>query len=124
MDNNLIPCAKWTPDCQGKWGFDGRVISISTRYWPRCGGFHTLDSATGVFAPSDNSSIKPSAKASILLNHGEPDENGYGDYTTLVEQDFEFETEAEVKAAVETWVRVKVNRIARVLEEAAKRGML
>ena len=33
--------ARWTNDCSGKKDFDGRIVDLSTRYWPRGGGFYT-----------------------------------------------------------------------------------
>ena len=30
--------AKWTDDCQGKKDYDGKILCLSTRYWPRGGG--------------------------------------------------------------------------------------
>ncbi len=34
--------AKWTNDCQGKKDYDGSIVRITTRYWPRGGGFTIL----------------------------------------------------------------------------------
>ncbi len=100
---------RWTPDCQGKWDYDGRVLTVSTRYWPAGGGFHVMNSADGRgLVPSAElyPAIKPSATAAIHFEYGEPDDNGYNNpYLILAEQDFKGETEAEVKAAVEAWVR-------------------
>jgi len=113
---SLEPCAAWTPDCQGKQDYDGRVISISTRYWPgpSGGGSMVFDTATGAFSTVPYGA-RPSAKAAIVLNHGEPDQYGYGDSVELASQDFEAETEGEVKRLVEEWVREKVRAIAAAL---------
>lgn len=100
----IVPCAKWTPDCQGKWDYDGPLISISCRYWPRGGGFW-------VFGGGQLPEILPSAVASIHLNHGTPDENDDSDYSELAKQEFEADTEAEVKAQVEAWVAEKVQQV-------------
>lgn len=109
----LTPCAQWTPDCQGKWDYDGRLIDISTRYWPRGGGFSEYNPATGRWIENqDRPDLRPAATASILLRHGEPGERGYGDYITLAEQEFSGETEAEVKAEVERWVATQFRAIA------------
>lgn len=40
---------EWKPDCQGKWNYDCDLVSLSCRYWPRGGGFHTLDTSTGAW---------------------------------------------------------------------------
>ncbi len=112
--SDILPYVKWTPDFQGKWDYDGPLLSISCRYWPANGGFHILKD--GHFIP--NPSIrKPSASASIILNHGgEPEDgDGGGDYIELRKQEFEFDTEAEVKAAVEVWVATQVRDIHRIL---------
>jgi hypothetical protein len=87
-DFDLEPCADWRPDCQGKWDYDGRLFSISSRYWP-----------------ASRWTDKHSATASIVLNHGKPNKYGFGDQIKLAEHEFEGDTEAEVKAQVEEWVK-------------------
>jgi hypothetical protein len=116
----MKPAARWTPDCQGKWDYDGRLVSISTRYWPRGGGFHVYDpkQAERGLHPSyeDHPEIKPSACASIHIKCGEPDENGYNeDYAILSKKEFEADTEAEVKAQVEAWVKSEYLKIVNCL---------
>jgi hypothetical protein len=114
----LTPCVMWNPDCQGKWDYDGRLISVSTRYWPGGRGFDVYDSAHPELGlhPLIDPSIKPSANAAIVLNHGKPDEfDGFGDYVTLISKDFEGNTEAEVKAQVEGWVNEQFIDLARLL---------
>ena len=96
---SFIPCAKWTDDCQGKKDFDGRLVSISTRYWP---SNYSKDG-------------RRSANASIVINHGEPDQYGFADYLTIAEQDFNGETEEEVKRQVERWVNERLQEIAGLL---------
>jgi len=108
---NLQPCAKWTPDCLGKWDYDGRLISISCRYWPRGGGMTIIDSITREFKTNSDLNIKPSAIASIYLNFGIPDEYGFDDYKVLLEQEFEAETEQEVKQLVERWIQTQFDKI-------------
>ena len=83
------PCARWTSDCNGKQDYDGRMLSISTRYWP-------------AWKSSDR---RPSAHAAIHVNHGRPDpDDDWGDYTVLFDQEFSAATESEVKVLVEAWV--------------------
>ena len=108
--DRIEPCAMWTDDCQGKKDYDGRLLSISTRYWPEGGGAMTVDTATGVIGNLPYGP-KPSAVASIDFNFGKPDTYGFGDYVTWKEQRFEADTEAEVKAQVEAWVREKVEEV-------------
>jgi hypothetical protein len=120
MNENVLdmkPAARWTPDCQGKWDYDGRLIGISTRYWPCGGGFHLSD-GTGNFRPSieTHPEIKPAATASIHVYCGETDENGHNSpYAVLAEKEFEADTEQEVKAAVEVWVAEQYDRIVKCL---------
>jgi hypothetical protein len=119
MDKNLVPCARWTDDCQGKKDYDGRLLSISAHYWPGVEGqrdFNTYDAPTSQFSilPYGRDG-RPSAKATIHLDHGEPDEYGYGDYLVWREQEFVADTEAEVKAMVEAWVRERFEEIQALL---------
>lgn len=96
----MKPNIKWTNDCQGKKDYDGELVYVSTRYWPRGGGFHILDEKG--FRPSIETrpDLRPSAHSSIMLNTTED----YDDQPILAERDFEGDTEEEVKAAVEAWV--------------------
>lgn len=101
----VIPEAAWTPDCGGKQDYDGRVISISTRYWPA--------------AKSDDN--RPSAHAAIHLNLGPvevvwpgPRLDG-GDYRVWREHRFVASTEARVKVMVEEWVQTQVAEIVALL---------
>lgn len=111
----MLPCAAWTDDCQGKKDYDGRLLDISTRYWPGPGGGSmTFDTGTREFGTLPYGP-KPSAKSSILLRHGEPDKYGYGDYLVWREQKFEADTEAEVKFHVEAWVALQMAEIVTLL---------
>jgi hypothetical protein len=102
MKRNVLEGLKWTLDCQGKQDFDGEIVSLSTRYWPRGGGFTVLEAGPWRWEENkDRPEIKPSANASIMLLGKE-----------LVSQDFEAETEAEVKQLVEAWARTEIERIA------------
>lgn len=101
--------AKWTDDCSGKKDYDGEIVGVSTRYWPRGGGFLVL--RDGVF--EDNSTrpeIKPSAKCSITLRHGDDD------YTHLLSQEYEGETFAEVAAQVERWAQAQFERVVAAVQ--------
>jgi hypothetical protein len=93
--NALTPPAEWTDDCGGKKDYDGHLISISTRYWP----------------PAKDPNGMASARSSILLRHGRPDEGGETEYIVLKEQEFQEHTEESVKAAVEIWVRAQMQQI-------------
>ena len=120
MENILVaehtPAARWTDDCQGKKDYDGRLVSISTRYWPAGGGFHVFVPGKG-FQQSAAlyPNIKPSATAAIHINCGQPDANGFGDYAILAEKRFEGDTFEDVKAQVEGWVQAQYSRIVGLL---------
>lgn len=110
--------ARWTDDCQGKKDFDGELVRLSSRYWPRGGGFHTFSRQEGWQGNETRPEIKPSAKASILLYFGPTEEECEYDYETLIAQDFEADTEAEVKAQVEAWAQAQYDKIAATLRSA------
>lgn len=95
---------EWTNDCQGKMDYDGEVLSVSTRYWPRGGGFHIMTGGGSWEGNETRPEIKPSAHSSILLFGKE-----------IVKKEFEGETPAEVHYAVEVWVREQVTSLAQHL---------
>jgi hypothetical protein len=106
--------ANWTDDCQGKRDFDGDVVRISTRYWPRGGGF-SMSVDGGVFTTNADKTIPPSATSSIELYH--KDEDGDDTSVTLTECEFEGETFEEVSAKVEDWGGTQFDRIVKVLQK-------
>jgi hypothetical protein len=93
--------------------YDGRLISISCRYWPGPdgGGSLTFDTATQKMGTLPYGQT-PSAHAAIHLDCGTPDDCGYGDYLTLAEKEFTGPTEADVKRQVEEWVKQKFDQIS------------
>lgn len=108
--------AEWTNDCQGKKDYDGEILSISTRYWPRGGGFWVMNNeGPGRVSIQENDArpeIKPSAHSSLIVRHD-------GDnYSTLAEAEFEADTEGEVKAAVEAWAQVMMDKAVEALSNA------
>lgn len=74
----------------------------------------TFDTATKEFGTAAYGP-KPSASASILLRIGPPDSDGYGDARTWREAEFEADTETEVKALVEAWVRRQMADVVELL---------
>ncbi len=106
--NALKVPAKWEDDCQGKKDYDGELVKLSTRYWPQGGGFHVLD-ATGWKGNETRPEIRASANASIYL--GSTANDFYRDAKLLIEREFEGDSEAEVKAAVEAWALEQFARI-------------
>lgn len=93
--SDWIPCARWSDDCQGKKDYDGRLISISTRYWPDY-----------------------TANASIHIDYGEPDQYGFGDYQELADINFKGNSETDTKEQVEKWVDEQFNFITQTLIDA------
>lgn len=104
--------AEWTDDCQGKKDYDGDIISISTRYWPRDGGFGVLveNNKRQVKVKSNTIGlIKPSAVCELVLWTGK------GNYITVSSIEFKAETEEEVKKAVEEWAQRQFDTIVKLL---------
>lgn len=97
---------RWTNDCQGKKDYDGPILEVSTRYWPRGGGFtEVVRGDRGAFFRynEDRPNIKPSATSALVVREE-------GDCTyTLIEHEFEAETEEEVKQLVEAWVQQQMD---------------
>lgn len=112
--------ANWTDDCQGKKDYDGPIIEISTRYWPRGGGFHVFDRDSPSLGMQGNESrpeIKPSANCSLIICCGpKEDGDGGGDSLTLIEQEFEGETFEEVAAQVEAFAQAQTDRVVSLLK--------
>lgn len=110
---DVLEGIEWTHDCQGKQDFDAACVSLSTRYWPRGGGYHySQDSGRTWEGNEARPEIKPSAKSGLFFR----DE-------VLLEQEFEADTEEEVKQQVEAWARVHVTRLREaVLREFGKLG--
>ena len=96
--------ATWEDDCQGKKDYDAELVSLSTRYWPRGGGFSAI--IDGKWEHNrDRPYIKPSAKSAILLRL--PD----NEYVELVAKKFEGESFEEVKKQVEQWAEEQYAKI-------------
>ena len=105
--------AEWTNDCQGKKDYDGDILSISTRYWPR-GGSHMIFSGNQFISdgsdPQRQSEIRPSATSSLVLWHGQRDS------VDIVKKDFEADTEQEVREQVEKWAQEQMNKVVEILQ--------
>jgi hypothetical protein len=114
---------QWTKDCQGKQDYDADILSISSRFYPRGGGFHFFDSRNpnaGLQGNEARPEIKPSASSSLLLRYQEPD--GSGEDLTLAEAEFEAETEEEVKSQVEKWAQDQMDRVVTLLKNEFQVG--
>jgi hypothetical protein len=111
--------AEWTDDCQGKKDYDGQVLSISTRYWPRGGGFHAFDSnhpERGLEGNEARPEIRPSATSSLVIWY--LDEGGCEDTLNLARKEFEGDTLEEIKPQVEAWAQEQMDKAVAVLKSA------
>lgn len=98
---SVIP-AEWTDDCQGKKDYDGTIIKLNSRYWP------SVD-----YTLSGGNCTKPSAQSCIAIYWNDnPEDKEYDPrYIDVIKQDFEGETEAEVKLKVEIWAKSQYDKI-------------
>lgn len=97
---------EWTNDCSGKKDYDADLVRLSSRYWPRGGGFMAIIDGR-IEENEARPEIKPSAVSSILLGDDE-----------LASKKFEGETETEVKAKVEAWASEQIARIEAAVRAA------
>lgn len=115
MKTMRVP-AEWTDDCQGKKDYDGELVSLSTRYWPRGGSHAVIQPGVGVVSDThspERQHIRPHASASIYL--GSTANAWYDKAVLLAECDFEAETQVDVQLAVEKWAAEQFARIEKVL---------
>lgn len=94
---------EWTTGLEGHQDLHASLLRLSTRYYPRGG-------ACGL-----QPGVRPSARALIYWRW----ENKY-----LVKALFEAETEAAVKAQVESWARAVLTHLRSVIEKAIADGPL
>lgn len=99
--------AEWQLDCHGKQDYDANLVRLSTRYWPRGGGFAELTVDGRWLDNKARPSIPPSATATIYLQ----DER-------LTSASFEGDTESEVKAKVEAWAREQFAKVVSAMSAA------
>jgi hypothetical protein len=120
VSDNLKLYARWTDDCQGKKDYDGPIISISTRYWPRGGGFHLFNSdhpQDGFQGNETRPEVKPSATCSLVIRHGErEDGGGGGDWIKLISKEFEGDTFESIKLEVEAFAQAQMDRVVEILK--------
>ena len=114
LPNKMTLDAEWTDDCQGKKDYDAPIIEISTRYWPRGGGFMLVRREEGQPVKIEENEarpeVKPSANSTLIIRHSE----GMG-IAELAEQNFEADTYEEVAAQVETWAQQQMDRVVAAL---------
>ena len=107
--------AWWTDDCQGKKDYDGNAVVISTRYWPRSGGFSDFVVQDGVLVPLPPTDRPASATAHIYLQWRHSDDPEDYRFEPMIERSFEGETFEEVRDSVEPWVQEQYERIVRAI---------
>lgn len=113
MEEELKIDAEWKDDCQGKKNYDADIIFLSTRYWPRGGGFWVFNAETGQ-RKNPNMNIKPSAKSSIVIAGRD------GEGITVCEREFKAETEEEVKRMVEDFAAAEYKKITAAIANLYK----
>jgi hypothetical protein len=110
-DKRLLLDADWTDDCQGKKDYDGEILSISTRYWPRGGGFSILQNVPGKsLSFEENESrpeIRPSAKSVLVIWHRA---NGERKDIVITSKSFEAETFEQIESEVRDWAQEQMDR--------------
>lgn len=104
----------WTDDCCGKKDYDGDIVAVSTRYWPRGGSVMVLDTSTRQGLQKFDDGSKPSATSSIMLSNGYCQHND--ETEDLISKAFEGETFEDVAAQVETWAQEQMNRVVKALK--------
>lgn len=113
--------ARWTDDCQGKKDFDGRLVNLSTRYWPYGGGFSVITRhGHGGVSIEDASTISkapPSAHASLHFQLPDAQRiEGWQNWLVIAEERFKGETQEEVQRQVETWAVAQYTRLRVAIE--------
>lgn len=111
--------AQWSDDCGGKKDYDGPILSLSTRYWPRGGGFMVFDTANPNLGLRDSADaypdMRPSAASSLLLGIATGDDPEDTTDLYLAREEFEGETYEEVRQKVETWAQSQMDRVIKAL---------
>ena len=90
----------WKNDCQGKKNYDGKLVTITTHYWP--GPYAVFD-----LGLHEIYGARPSAKSTIWLV------DCFGE--ELATKDFEGESFDDVDEQVKSWGQQQMDRIATAL---------
>jgi hypothetical protein len=99
----------WTPDCQGKEDFDGAMVFLSTRIYPRGGSSDIWEIRDGVVVDHSKTDdprrqgIKPSGYAHIVV------------FGVNYERSFEAETTEQLKKDIEAWYSQYIERAQNLL---------
>lgn len=90
---------EWTHDCQGKMDYDGTLVYVTSRTYPRF--YHAGD------GPHHGKTLATGSSTFMI------------GYTEVLSKEFHAETQEEVNAAITVWVREHLGKI-----EAAVRSAL
>ena len=101
----MKPDVKWTTDCQGKKNYDGEIVSVSSRYWPRGGGYSLFSAEKRWEDNGSRPATPPSAQSSIIIRHGDDA------YLTVTERTFSGETFEDLSPQVEAWAQEQFARV-------------
>jgi hypothetical protein len=109
----MKPNLQWTDDCSGKKDYDGSILKIFTRYWPRGGGYFVVnnDPHRGL-SIEDNEhrpEVKPSAVSELAIQLADDD------LIVLTSSNFDGESFEEVQEKVEAWVLDQFQRAVAAL---------
>lgn len=119
MADKMKLAAEWKDDCQGKKDYDGQILSISTRYWPRGGGFHVFDRDNPQLGMQGNEArpeIKPSATSALVVHYR--NDKGFTETLDLASKDFEGETFDEIAGEVGVWAQAQMDKAVDILLQA------
>lgn len=96
---------EWSDDCNGKKDYDGTLVAVESRYWPRGGGHMSFERGPdGLRELPQDMTIEPCAASSIRFCG-----------VDIAQEEFTAETEEEVRKAVENWVAEQVERLRATL---------
>jgi hypothetical protein len=99
--------AEWENDCQGKRDFDCEIIGLSSRTYPRGGGFTAYGPGGVIERDEDRPHIKPSGVAHIAV-----------DGACVLTKNFEAETSKEVESQIEQWAKEQHAKIVAAVQKA------
>lgn len=110
--------ARWTDDCQGKKDYDGRILSISSRYWPPRGGYSIINRGPDGTTIEDGPGPGYHSATSSLCIWDEESEDGC--HLDLATADYKGQTLEEVQGKVEAWAQEQMNKAVGALRVAFK----
>jgi hypothetical protein len=114
MTHRIIDRAglEWTQDCQGKEDFDGPILRVSSRIYPRGGSSDVWEFRGGVLVGKSTTidpsrqHIRPSGVSHILFGGRD-----------IAKKDFEAETTEELKQQIEAWAETVLGIIGQAIAD-------